>query len=296
MLSWPLESAASSPSEHRWWHSGSNQCLDFHGDPVRAKLTVFSDGNHHMALEETLAKFVKHNPDVNEVFYATTPPAVLITALNQGGLRLGNLMLSRRPQIFISPQDLIERLQEQQVVKEIKPFMASRGNVLLVQKGNPCNIRGLADLYRDDVKLFISNPETEKASYSVYYDTLLDQASRQGLDVNKMAALLRPETSTTLFGELIHHREAPQALASDRAQVAMVYYHLALRYTRIFPDQFEFISLGAAHNKPEADGMVYTEYWCGLLPDSDEWGKRAYEFLSNDLVTAVYEKHGLRRP
>ncbi len=296
MLAWPLESAARSPEEHRWWHSGSNQCLDFHGDPVRAKLTVYSDGNHHMALEETLTEFVKHNPDVNDVFYATTPPAVLITALQQGALRLGNLLLSRRPQIFISPQDLIERLKEQQVLIDTKPFMASRGNVLLVQRGNPCNIQGLTDLFREDVRLFISNPETEKASYSVYYETMLNQASRQGLDVDKIAALLRPETSNTLFGELIHHREAPQALASDRAQVAMVYYHLALRYSRIFPDQFEFISLGSGQDQPETDGMVYTEYWCGLLSDSDEWGERAYEFLSNDLVTAVYKKHGLRRP
>ena len=198
MLQWPLESAAHGSDEHRWWQSGSNQCLDFHGDPVRAKLVVFSDGNHHMALEESLAGFVERYPEVIDVFYATTPPAVLIKALQQGGLRLGNLMLSRYPQMFIGPQDVVERLFEQKVVTQSKPFMASRGNVLLVQKNNPKGIRGVADLLREDVRLFMSNPVTEKASYSVYYHTLLQFAQREDLDADKLQALLKPETSTTL--------------------------------------------------------------------------------------------------
>ena len=46
------------------------------------------------------------------------------------------------------------------------------------------------------------------------------------------------------YGERIHHREAPQAIMDGRADVAIVYYHLALGYTRIFPSLFEMVPLG----------------------------------------------------
>ena len=53
ILEWPQEAARLQGSdEPSFGHAGSNLCLDFHGDPKRAGLVVFSDGNHHMALEE----------------------------------------------------------------------------------------------------------------------------------------------------------------------------------------------------------------------------------------------------
>ena len=53
ILEWPQEAARLQESdEPSFGHAGSNLCLDFHGDPKRAGLVVFSDGNHHMALEE----------------------------------------------------------------------------------------------------------------------------------------------------------------------------------------------------------------------------------------------------
>jgi len=37
-------------------------------------LVVFSDGNHHMALGECVARFLAAYPDAGDVFYTTTPP------------------------------------------------------------------------------------------------------------------------------------------------------------------------------------------------------------------------------
>ena len=55
MLVWPEETVFPGRGDMpKWCHTGSNLCLDFHGDPLTAKLVVFSDGNHHMALMETL--------------------------------------------------------------------------------------------------------------------------------------------------------------------------------------------------------------------------------------------------
>ena len=92
----------------------------------------------------------------------------------------------------------------------------------------------MSDLLRDDVIPFMSNPDTEAASYAVYRDTILETARLRGLDVRSLERRLSGDSGAIVFGERIHHREAPQAVAEGRADVAMVYYHLALRYARIF--------------------------------------------------------------
>ena len=151
---------------------GSNICLDFHGDPARAGLAVFSDGNHHMALGESLECFLAANPTVGDAFYASTPPRVIVEALRAGRLRVGNLEISVRPHLFISPPQVLEPLAEQGLLNSPVPLARGRGSVLLVKAGNPKRVRGMHDLARGDVTLFVSNPHTEAASYALYAETL----------------------------------------------------------------------------------------------------------------------------
>lgn len=296
-LPWPFETATpAAAGQLRWSHAGSNVCLDFHGDPISAKLVVFSDGNHHMALEASLQAFRALHPDVQDIFYATTPPGVLVNYLKAGQLSLGNLSLSRQPDLFISPPNILQSLQQDGFVRTHQPFMQSRGNVLLIRKGNPKNIRGLADLLREDVHLFLSNPKTEKASYDVYRESLLSLAKEAELDV---AAMERRTTNTahTCFGELIHHREAPQCLYDGKADVAMIYYHLALRYTRIFPDVFDFIPLGGDKDNPQPSrNNITTTYHIGQLDTGNTFAPALWEFMFSEAVTQIYATHGLQRP
>lgn len=297
-LKWPLESASAPHiADSDWHHAGSNLCLDFHGDPVTAKLVVFSDGNHHMALQASVEQFLQINPDAADVFYATTPPSVLIRLLQNGQLWLGNLCLSRSPHVFISPAPIMDKLVDAGFVPAHRAFMRSRGNVLLIRKGNPKQIQGIADLLRDDVRLFMSNPLTEKASYDVYRGSILDLAAAQQLNSEALAQRLELSSTHTTFGQCIHHREAPQSLQDGTADVAMVYYHLALRYTRIFPELFDFIPLGGTQSDPQPNAVnVCTDYHVGVVADGDEFGASFVEFLFEDIVTDIYAAHGLQRP
>ena len=294
-LNWPREAACPDAGGSSWHHAGSNLCLDFHGDPLHAGLAVFSDGNHHMGLAETLQGFVAAHPEVGEVFYASTPPGVLVAALRDGGLWLGNLRLTRLPEVFISPPGILDALARDGLVASHRPFMASRGNVLLVSKGNPLGIRGVTDLLREDVRLFISSPEHEKASYEVYRETLLNLVGDG--ERERLTARLEGREGDTVFGERIHHREAPQAIFDGHANVAVVYYHLALRYCRIFPETFEIVPLGGnADNPRPLAGNVCTTYHVGLVGDGGRWGAAFIDYIYSDTVTAIYAGHGLRRP
>jgi len=294
-LNWPDEAARPAKrDEPHFNQAGSNICLDFHGDPQRAKLVVFSDGNHHMALEEALRAFLAHNPAVEEIFYTTTPPRVAIQMLRAGCLDIGNLRLSVVPHVFISPPSVLDELVREGYMSEHRKFMRSRGVVLLLKKDNPKQIASLRDLMRDDVKLFLSNPSTEKVSYQIYTDCLRRLGGHESLTLDFLAHPPgQPNPSKLIYGESIHHREAPQAVADGRADVALVFYHLALRYQRIFPELFDFIWPTGSLGDQDCD---INFFHCGLIGDGGEWGELLFQFLFSETVTEIYRKHGLARP
>ena len=295
-LDWPKEMARRPGSQDPGFlHRTTNVVLDFHGDLLAAKLVVFSDGNHHMALEEALQTFLARNPDVVDIFYTTTPPRVPVEILQQGRMHIGNLTLSIRPHVFISPPNVLAGLAAKGFVRNQRPFMRSRGNVLLVAKGNPKRIKDLADVARADVRLFISNPKTEAASYQVYAESLTRMAQKRGLAFDFLKSYAA-SGGKVVYGELIHHRELPQAIADGRADVAMVYYHLALRYTRIFPERFEIVfpdgDLGVQEASPE---NVVSRYGIALVGDGGVWGAALVDFMMSPEATRIYERHGLAR-
>ncbi len=286
-LEWPRENAVDPAlPQNRWFHASSNYCLDFHGDPAASELRVFSDGNHHMALEQTLESF-RLNHALSSIFYCTTPPQVYLDWMQAGCIEIGNLRLGVTPDIVISPDDIMEKLVSGGTVCLSAIFAQSCGNSFLVRKNNPGNIRDVRDLFRPDVRLFISNPGTERASHLVYRQTLEGLATAAGLAENSIRDLLASRDKV-LFGELIHHREAPQAIADGRADVAVVYRHLALRYTRVFPEIFDHIPL------PESERNVTTRYAIGLVDENQTRAGELFRYFLGDAAAAIYRYHGLR--
>lgn len=293
-LCWPNETAR--PRNHEepgFSQPGSNICLDFHGDPMRARLVVFSDGNHHMALQETLRAFLLKFPEVEDVFYVTTPPRVALQMLQAGCLNIGNLRLSVTPHVFISPSAVLDQLIAEKRMTAYRPFMHSRGVVLLVRKGNPKNISGLRDLLREDVRVFLSNPVNEKVSYQIYTDCLRRLALHEKISLDSLAnPPAYPGSPNLIYGDTIHHREAPQALMDGRADVAVVFYHLALRYQRIFPELFDSVWPTGSRGNQHCD---INRFGFGLVGDGGPWGSKLDTFLMTDEVTSIYAAHGLER-
>jgi hypothetical protein len=160
-LPWPPEAAQYPDDAVRAFAApGSNLVLDFHGDPATAGLALFSDGNHHMALEASVRAFLASYPEVGDVFYTTTPPMPLVDALKGDGLVVGNLRISRKPDVFIGPDNILDGLVDAGFMTRHVPFAESRGNVILVRKGNPKGITSVVDLLSDDVTVACSNPPT----------------------------------------------------------------------------------------------------------------------------------------
>lgn len=293
-LNWPVELATDRDRPVAHYEHIESLRLDLHGDPARAKLVVCSDGNHHMALEQTLQAFARLHPAVEEIFYTTTPPRIALQIMQSGGLQIGNFRLSVTPHVFISPPQVLDKLSVAENLSRSAPFMRSRGVVLLVPKENPKNIAGICDLLRDDVRLFLSNPITESVSYQIYTDCLRQLANVRGITLDFLAHPPgQPNPKKLVYGESIHHREAPRMVADGRADTALVFYHLGLRYQRIFPEIFDFVwPEGSLGNQDCAIGNTN----CGLIGTGGAWGETFYEFLFSDTVTEIYREHGLQRP
>lgn len=296
-LPWPDELPADPPERiTRWQQALSNRVLDIHGDPAAAELVVFSDGNHHMALAETIRAFgSRHGLLHHQVLYLTLPPRILLDIVVTGSLLLGNLKLDLTPHVMISPAPILDRLIALGRMVEHRGFMQSRGNVLLVGRDNPLGITGIDDLFRADVRLFISHPEREAASFTVYRDTLVALADEVGFDGSGLASELERGGGRVVHGESIHHREAPVAVATGKADAAVVYFHLALRYLRVFPDFFEQVPLPGSpdHQDPTTSGNVRTLYHAGCVDGGGAWGKTFEAFLHTRPVADIYRAHGL---
>jgi hypothetical protein len=287
-LAWPPETAGDASGDARFAHPGTNLVLDLHGDPVRAQLAVFSDGNHHMALLDALAEFARLHPEAGEPFYATTPPRVIAEWATLGALSIGNLRLSVQAHVFLGPPAVLQRLHAAGRIGTHAAVSRNRGAVLLVARGNPKGLRGFADLARPDVRVFLSNPETEKVSFDAYVETLARVAARAGVVPDFLVPGGPPWRHPRLvLGESIHHREAPQAVADGAADCAVVFAHLGLRYVRIFPEHFETVALG------HEDAHVRGDTHIALVGDGGAFGASFASFMRQPAAAGIYRHHGL---
>jgi len=77
-----------------------------------------------------------------------------------------------------------------------------------------------------------------------------------------------------------------------RADAAVVFYHLALRYQRIFPELFDSVwPTGSQGNQH----CAISRFGFGLVGDGGPWGSKLDTFLMTDEVTSIYAAHGLER-
>jgi len=267
-------------------HSSSNIVLDIHGDPSTAQLTVFSDGNHHMALRDCIQALRQGVAGLNEIVYLTLPPPLLRRLLDHPTLVLGNLQLTLRADVIISPLPVLAELCQLRRCREPIPFASHKGCALLVARGNPKKIKSYNDLLREDVRWFISNPDTEWVSHRFYRNFLVSQMSSG--DRSTLESRLSRGDNIEI-GSCIHHREAPVAVANSACDAAILYRHLAMYYQSCYPDLFEVVQA-----KTDPGRLPPSEpYAIALVEDRTGISRQAMEFFLSPTCKGIYERYEL---
>ncbi len=261
----------------------ANLLLDLHGSPETADLIIFMAGNQYMVLPDLVSAFVNANPDVPHVFYATTPPGVLISAMESRRLVLGNFWLDLHriwPDLFLTGPRQQGILRQKGFAKGYFLYARNRGVGLLVSKENPLGIASVRDLARPDVRVAISSPQREPASFESYADVITNQGGPETL-----AAIF--EKPSTRHPVRVHHRENPQMIYDGRADVAPMFFHFGKYLTETFPDVFGFVMLPDEGNRVDLLGMALMEGGAHR-----EGAAKWLRFMRTDTARQTYEKHG----
>jgi len=217
-------------------------------------LVIFTEGNHLMVLSSddiygAFPAWAKSQPqfanlDLTNVLLVTLPQPTLVQMMRAGGVALGNLTLDVNrasgfyPDIFMGYPEPLRQLHELGIIEpQARFFCKNRGVALLVRKGNPLAIHGLADVVRRGARIALPDSGDVRAKC----------LAAAGELIGKPAADVLVAAETTFPGRLgIMHRDLPEMLARGYADVAFTWYHLASSWARIFPDHFEFVSVPGA--------------------------------------------------
>jgi hypothetical protein len=256
-LVWPLAAVPWAGAHSFAGHA--NTVLDIVGRiGAPANLVIFTEGNHLMALlgEDILgafpawAKAQPHYADVElgNVIVLTLPQPIVVQTLRAGAISLGNLTLdvSRRsgfyPDIVMAGPAPLRELRKQGVLEpQARYFSKNRGPALLVHKGNPLGIRSLADVARKRARFAQADAAAEMGARSA------NRAAVEELTGKPAAAALFAQEVERFPGRLgIMHRDLPEMLARDYADVALTQYHLVSYWARTFPDLFELVPIAGA--------------------------------------------------
>ena len=271
----------------------SNVLLDFHGSIQNPDLVIFMAGNQYRVFPDLIAEFrdwakrqdAFRNMPLERVFYATTPPGRLIDAMDSGQLVLGNFSIDVRPDrlwpdVFMTGPRQQRRLAASKYIDGWSVFTRNRGVVLLVAAGNPRNIRGVQDLLRDDVRVAISSPRREPASFESYSTTLRGQG---GAGLPDMIL----QKATTVSPVAVHHREIPQFIFDGIADVAPMYWHFGDYLKTRMPSHFDYVPLPPENNMRD-------ELAISLIRNAPRRNAALawMQFVRSDAAAAIYERHG----
>jgi len=293
-LPWPPElPAALVPRAGVYVSEKSNVVLDFHGSIQDPDLVIFMAGNQYRVFPDLLPAFRKWivtqprygGLRVDRIFYATTPPGRLIDAMDSGQLVLGNFWIDVRPDrlwpdVFMTGPRQQRRLHAARYIDGWSVYARNRGVVLLIRAGNPRNIRGIADLAREDVRVALSSPTREPASFESYANTLRAQGGAQFPD-------LVLKKHNTVSPVAVHHRENPQFIYDGVADVAPMYYHFGDYLKKRRPEYFDYVALPVEGNFRDALAI-------SLIRGAQHKAAGAawLEFIRSDAAAEVFERHG----
>lgn len=186
-----------------------------------ANLTLWLAGNQFFAMEHVIRTFQKEYPQVGNVGLITLPPGIILKAINAGGWSYEGKDYRMQPDIYGSVQQ--GHLKTLKGKGRMNRFLVYTHNALdlIVPKGNPKGIRGMADLGRDDLKVMLPNPIDEGIMTFYARKVLVKHKLWDKLSGGKECKSCSP--TPNVYFTAVHHREIPDALKAGTADAGIVW-------------------------------------------------------------------------
>ncbi len=248
-------------------------------------LNLWLAGNQFFAMDDVVHAFQKENPGVS-VGLITLPPGLILAAIKAGGWTYGGVDYAGRPDVYASVNlGHLQALKKLGLMEKYAVYMHNELQIM-VAKGNPKALRGIADLARPEVRTSMPNPVNE-GIMQFYARKVLE---RHGLwpHISGGKECFSCQTTPSNWFTAVHHRETPDRIKAGTSDAGIVWKTEAMEAVREGA-QVEGLEL------PPADSLRdEVSYAIGALAGSarKEASAQYLRFLSTPAAQEAYARYG----
>jgi ABC-type molybdate transport system substrate-binding protein len=183
-------------------------------------LSLFFGGNYFFATAQIVHKFEELHPEYKgRIYWETIPPGLLVTQIKAGGtITVGNMTWTVKPDVYFAGFMKIKQyVGEGLLDAPAIPYVTNTLTIML-PKGNPAGVTGLADLGKPGIKLVMPNPAYEGIGRQIKASL----AKVGGEDLVKKVYEDKVADGSNVMTH-IHHRQSPLWLMQGRAQAGVTW-------------------------------------------------------------------------
>ena len=283
-----------------WQHGDNNDALkrgldftvpevdvlaDFHGDLSDPRLVLYVGGNYFFVMAPLVKEFESEHPEFSgRLYWETIPPGLLEKQIQAGGtVTSGNMTWTVKADVYLAGlakvKDMIDKGElEGPAVPYVTNTLA-----IMVPKGNPAHIAGLADLAAQHLRLAMPNPEFEGIARQI--KAALGKAG--GAQLVRTVYTDKVSDGSTILTH-IHHRQTPLFLMQGIADAGVTWQSEAM-----FQEQAGYpishVDIPAAQNDTAIyAGAVVKD---AVHPDA---AKLWLAFIRSPQSIAIFERYGFK--
>ncbi|MEO6707406.1 MAG: substrate-binding domain-containing protein [Ginsengibacter sp.] len=257
---------------------GVDNVPDLYGDINDPQLVIFFAGNQFMVIDDLLAAFRKEHPEYQRIFAETLPPGILADQIKGGSLTIGNMRITLKPDVYTAGKSRI-----MQMLANFSDTAAYAYNQLsiMVQKGNPKNIKGLKDLGKSNIRVSMPNPEWEGIGKRIE-----EAYVKAGGERLRLSIMNNKVKDGSTFLTHIHHRQSPMRILYNESDAAPVWFS-ETKYQQMLHHPVEMVAI------PQSENITAT-YMAGLMKNAphEKAAKAFMTFLASSTAKAIYRKFG----
>ncbi len=263
----------------------ADNLADFHGDPFQSKLSLFVGGNYFFAMAKLVKAFETLHPEFKgHIYWETIPPGLLVKQIKSGGtVTVGNMTWSVKADAYFAGYRKIKQYVDEGMLAAPATPYATNTLTIMVPKGNPAHVSGLADLGKPGVRLVMPNPEFEGIARQIKASLV-----KAGGDALEKTVYQDKVASGEALLTHIHHRQSPLYLMLGRADAGVTWQSEAM-----FQEQaghpIEHVEIPAAQNST----AIYAGAVVAGAPHP-EAAKLWLEFLKSPDGQKIFESYGFK--
>jgi ABC-type molybdate transport system substrate-binding protein len=193
------------------------------------QLVLWLAGNQFFAMDVVVGAFRRQNPGT-AVGLVTLPPGLLLEAIEKGGWSYGGKDYAGFPDVYASVNlGHLKKLRTLGFADRYSVYMHNE-IVLMVARGNPKNVRGIADVMRADVRTSMPNPVNE--GIMQFYGRKVLERHGAWQHVSGGKECVSCQTTPNNWFTAVHHRETPDRILAGTSDTGIVWLTEAIEAQR----------------------------------------------------------------